>query len=133
MVQIALADRPYISAQFGDYPNEHIQVQSVDQTKYLLSRSLFPVFSVTAVNGYVLPPGDAQLACNVVVEVPVDRPRSFQLELVVGAVGSEPHRFALRAEKDRVAEAIRSALQGRGTDLSDLVVIDPPFGSDQWD
>lgn len=118
-----VAERPYLSVFFKDFPPDWLRVQSPDPGFFPVRRGPIPTFSVVASQGVVLAPGATEHLCNVTMEIPVDQPRAISLECTLGVLGAPPKRFAISASRDAVAQAIVGAQNGL-IHSSDIVHLD---------
>ncbi|OGT82092.1 MAG: hypothetical protein A3H91_10295 [Gammaproteobacteria bacterium RIFCSPLOWO2_02_FULL_61_13] len=119
-----VGERPYLSAFFGDFPQNLLTVQTPDRQSFSVRRSPIPTWSVVASQGVVLAPGATEHLCDIVMDVPIDRPRAISLECTLGVLGAPPKRFTLSASQEAVREGIARAQRG-SLPSSDIVQLLP--------
>lgn len=107
-----VGERPYLSAFFGDFPQNLLTVQTPDHRSFSLRRSPLPTWSVVASQGVVLTPGATEHLCDIVMDVPIDRPRAISLECTLGVLGAPPKRFILSASQEEVRAGIARTQNG---------------------
>lgn len=107
-----VCDRPYLSASFGAFPQEHLKVKSRDQASFVVRRSILPTFSVVASPGVLLAPGATEYLCDVVLQIPTAHVYQVKFECIVGCTGSVPEKFSLYASQEEVSKAVELALAG---------------------
>jgi len=108
-----VGERPYLSAFIGDFPQKLLTVQVPDRQHFSVRRSPIPTFSVISAAGFLLTPGATEHMCDVVIDVPVDAPRSIRLECTLGVLGAPPKRFTLAASEEAVRAGIIRAAGGQ--------------------
>lgn len=104
-----MGERPYLSAFFGDFPQDLLVVQTPDRQSFSVRRGPIPTFSVIASAGVVLVPGATEHMCDIVMEVPIGQPRAISLECTLGVLGAPPNRFSLVASEEAVRDGIERA------------------------
>jgi len=108
-----VGERPYLSAFIGDFPQKLLTVQVPDRQHFSVRRSPIPTFGVISAAGFLLTPGATEHMCDVVIDVPVDAPRSIRLECTLGVLGAPPKRFTLAASEEAVRAGIIRAAGGQ--------------------
>ena len=108
-----VAERPYLSISFGDFPQDLLVVQIPDHQSFSLRRSPIPTFSIIASAGIILAPGATEHICDIVVDVPIGQPRAIALECTLGILGAPPKRCSLVAPVEAVRTGIERARSGR--------------------
>lgn len=121
---VVICERPYISMFYGDLPRNCIIVRALDLESYATRRGVLPTASVVSKAGIILPPGGAEHLCDVVIEIPVDQPRSIDLECTLGSSGSLPRRFTLAASQEALQNAIARARHG-ALSSTDILQLNP--------
>lgn len=110
-----VAERPYISVAYFDTPYEFLAVQCPDSENFSVLRGPLPVFSAIANSGVVLPPGSSAHVCDIVLDTPLEQPRSIKLDCTLGVLGAPPKRFSFVASEAMVRDGMnrvkKSALQ----------------------
>jgi hypothetical protein len=119
-----MAERPYLSALMGDFPQDLLTVQTPDRQSFSVRRGPLPTFSVVASPGIVLPPGATEHLCDIIIEIPITQPRRIFFKCTLGVVGGPPRRFTLSASQDDIRNAIARAQTGP-LQSSDVVQLQP--------
>lgn len=104
-----MAERPYLSVFFGSLPPLLLNVRTPDNAAFSVRRSPLPTLSVLASRDFSLPPGASEHLCDVVIDIPIDKPRDVVLECTLGVRDTPPKRFTLSASRETVAAAIQEA------------------------
>lgn len=107
-----LGERPYISANFGSFPQRQLTVRSVDEKAFVARRSPLPTFSVVATDGFVIAPSGSEHMCDVVIEISALLPQELALDGTLGVRGAPPKRFLIYASEKTISAAIERARRG---------------------
>ncbi len=107
-----MAERPYLSAFFGNFQHDLLTVQAPDPRVFRVRQGPLPTCSVVSSHDFVLAPGAAEHICDIIADVPISQPCEIMFECTLGALGAPPKRFALSASREAVAIGIARAQRG---------------------
>lgn len=119
-----MAERPYLSALVGDFPQDLLTIQTPDRQSFSVRRGPLPSFSVVASPGVVLPPGATEHLCDVVIDTPTAQPRAISFKCTLGVIGAPPKRFTLSGTQDAVRSGIERA-RNASLQSSEIVQLQP--------
>lgn len=121
-----LAERPYLTVFFADFPLGLINFKTTERQGFVVRRGPLPIFSVVAAQGFAVAPGATEHLCDIIIDVPLDKPRALSLDCTLGVVGAPPKRFAITASHETIVSAMARAQAGSfpSSDVVELIHAD---------